>query len=78
MPNYFLQKIAEHENFSAIKYENANYSAELSMKIFYITFFFPCLNQLSMIVFLWFFFVFFHAKIFQITNNAKLFLAKHS
>ena len=25
MPNYFLLNIAEHENFSANKYENANY-----------------------------------------------------
>ena len=26
MPNYFLLNIAEHENFSANKYENANCS----------------------------------------------------
>ena len=26
MPNYFLLNIAEHENFSANKYENAIYS----------------------------------------------------
>ena len=29
---FFLPNIAEHENFSANKYENVNYSVELSMK----------------------------------------------
>ena len=29
MPNSFLLNVAEHENFSANKYENANYCGEI-------------------------------------------------
>ena len=39
--NSFLLNIAEHENFSASKYENANYSYLLAEKI-------SCLAELSM------------------------------
>ena len=41
VPNSFLLNIAEHENFSANKYENANYSYLLAEKI-------SCSAELSM------------------------------